>query len=479
MGWALTISLLGPLGGAERTERFDRDPGWEGINNRSARRESRKVRQDFGFSRTSHAGGAAGEIGGFVSPAAEPAWYAKRISPATFEQPLSASGRLAASGQNFHLLVGFFNSRSVNEWRTPNSIALRIMGRGDVFFAYVEYATSKWRAGGDSPKSFPMVRDPATGRQEPKGFPARGAVHPWSLRYDPAAAGGRGAITAAIGDVVAICELEEGHRRDGATFDRFGLLTVMKSADTGGDVWLDDITINGRLDDLSTDAGWDGFQNRQTYRTHVVRPRFDFGFSPTHFAGGKASGELGGLIFRGDCRFADKLASYADRLDELTLEKPIRASGRVALRRGVSDSSVLVGFFDSKSSMTANPSQASGLPKNFLGISTDGPSREGFYFSPVCRLGGDARTTTSGEPPHILPDGKSHDWALAYLPSGADGRGEVAATLDGRTVRLPLQPGDRQGAHRFDRFGLVTTWVDGNSQTIFFDDLTYTVRQED
>ena len=35
---------------------------------------------------------------------------------------------------------------------TPNSVALRLYGRGDVFYAFVEYATGRWRAGGDSPR---------------------------------------------------------------------------------------------------------------------------------------------------------------------------------------------------------------------------------------------------------------------------------------------------------------------------------------
>jgi hypothetical protein len=34
------------------------------------------------------------------------------------------------------------------------------------------------------------------------------------------------------------------------------------------------------------------------------------------------------------------------------------------------------------------------------------------------------------------------------------------------------------GPPRLDRFGLVTTWIDGNGQKVYFDDLTYTARQE-
>ena len=49
--------------------------------------------------------------------------------------------------------------------------------------------------------------------------------------------------------------------------------------------------------------------------------------------------------------------------------------------------------------------------------------------------------------------------------------------FDEQTCVLNLKPEARKiGAH-FDRFGIVTTRVDGNEQTIYFDDLTYTVRR--
>src|SRR5579872_6380381 len=81
-----------------KTESFDRDPGWVGVNNRSARlREPRRVRQDFGFSPgTRNCGGdSPGEIGGLISPAAEAAYYGKPIEVAGLSQPLKASGRMA------------------------------------------------------------------------------------------------------------------------------------------------------------------------------------------------------------------------------------------------------------------------------------------------------------------------------------------------------------------------------------------------
>src|SRR5437867_753573 len=78
IGIALIISS-GRLVAEERTERFDKDPGWEGKNNRATTPDKRTVRQDFGYSRTANAGGKAGEIGGYISPAAETAYYAKKL----------------------------------------------------------------------------------------------------------------------------------------------------------------------------------------------------------------------------------------------------------------------------------------------------------------------------------------------------------------------------------------------------------------
>src|SRR5206468_10308857 len=142
-------------------------------------------RQDFGLSPTHHAGGRApGEMGGVISPAAEPAYYARVIPKRTFADQLTASGVLACGEGPVHVLVGFFNAGTLNEWRTPNTIALRLSGRGDVFYDYVEYCTGRWRAGGDSPRPFPTERNPQTGRARPKGSAAKGAVHRWSLRYD-------------------------------------------------------------------------------------------------------------------------------------------------------------------------------------------------------------------------------------------------------------------------------------------------------
>jgi hypothetical protein len=465
-GLGLLLLLLAGARQAElRTERFDRDPAWDGRNHRSTAHGPREIRQDFGYD------AAARAVGGTVSPDGEPAFYAKVLPATTLEAPLAASGTLVVGGDgrpDGNTLVGFFHAGAVNEWRTPNSIALRVNGRGDGFHLHLEYATARWRAGAD----FFAVVDPTSGKRSARLVPGGRVVHAWTLRYDPA---GEGVVTATLDGETLTLPLDPGHKADGATFDRFGLLNAVKSADSGGGIWIDDVAVGGATDRFDADPGWGGRGNRRNYRSVNVRPRFDFGFSPTRHAGGAGAGELGGLVFRGDERYPDRMAYYGDRLDALSLDRPLRASGRVALRRGVTDSTVLLGFFHATGSMRSSKAQVSGVPENFLGVAVEGPSREGFLFYPAYATDreGEAASAVGARPPPLLPDGKPHDWTLDYSPAGS---GRITVTLDGRSVSLDLTSAHRQIGARFDRFGLITTHIDGNGQEIWFDDLTYTWR---
>ena len=286
-------------------------------------------------------------------------------------------------------------------------------------------------------------------------------------------------VTATFDGETASYQLSPGHKADGAEFNHFGVVNVMKQYDNGGKLWLDDITINGEAEDFRRDPHWDASGNRHGYETRNVRPRFDFGYSATHYAGGKVAGELGGLFFRGDCRYAERLAAYGDRLNVLTLARPLRASGKVCLRRGVTDSTTLIGFYHSEHSLRVNPSQDISTPKDFLGAAIEGPSSEGFYFYPLYRNHGDeTRSAVHAKPPRIYPDGAAHDWTLEYNPEAAGGKGAITLTLDGHLVTMELASADRAIGAQFDRFGLVTTWIDGNGQHAYFDDLSYTWRQE-
>lgn len=478
---SIALLLASRATAEERYERFDRDLQWDGHNNRSTAFQCRMTRQDFGYNPdTSRAGGAAGEVGGMIQSAAHPAWYAKSIPACNFDKVLSASGkiRIPEKLSDGHFLVGFFNSRTALGWRTPNSITLRFRGRGEdgreTFFVFADYMTQKWRAGGLAIGGL----DPQTGRERPVGFNTGKSVHTWSIHYDPHGAGGKGTLTGTVDDQSITIPLDSGHKADGATFDRFGLLNVMKYAEPPTRVWIDDVTINGKTEDFSVDPRWEGHGNRRGYEDCFVRPRFDFGYSPTNFAGGAASGELGGLVFRGDCRYSNRLACYGDRLNKLTLKRPLKASGKICLRRGITDSTTLIGFYHSLDSMAVNPSQESGTPESFLGAAIEGPSREGFYFYPSYRMLGDQQSHGPGKNPlSILPDGKSHNWTLVYTPEAPGRNGRITVSLDAQSDSIDLPRDDKAADAFFDRFGIVTTWVDGNGQLIYFDDLTYTSKQ--
>src|SRR5438309_332253 len=79
----------------QKKESFDGDPGWETSNNRVVPKAYPTVAQDFGFSATNFAGQLAGEMGGKITRASEPAYYAAKIEPKTLDDKLSAAGSFA------------------------------------------------------------------------------------------------------------------------------------------------------------------------------------------------------------------------------------------------------------------------------------------------------------------------------------------------------------------------------------------------
>ncbi len=467
----LTFASMLPTPGycEQKWEFFDEDPGWDGINNRSTAREPEKVVQDFGY--VPESDGHSARIGGRITPAGEPAYYGKAIDSLTLDDPITASGQLVVAEGGGHFLVGFFNSQTINEWRTPNTLVFRINGRGKFFHPHLEYTTRLWKAQATVIGRHDVEADrvyPIEAESGPKEYS-------WSITYDPEGNNGGGSMSCTFEDGKAAWDLLPGHRKEGATFDRFGLVNVMKSVDNAGHAWISDLTINGEKVDLNRDPDWDAYGNRRTYQTTNIRPRFDFGYSETQYAGGRSLGEIGGLIFRGDCRYPERMAAYGDPIETLTLDAPIHASGKVSMRMGVSDSSTMLGFYHSEETLKKNPAQDSGLPKNFLGVVLEGPSSDGFNFYPAYRVEGDSQSQGRGEnPPMIYPDGAFHAWSLDYDPEGAGGKGRILVTLDGHSVTMDLGQGDKREGTKFNRFGIVTTWIDGNGQRVYFDDLNYT-----
>src|SRR5690606_22390708 len=111
------------------------------------------------------------------------------LEPLTLEDRFSASGVLRMQPGGGNLLLGLFNAQTLNEWRTPNTLALRINGRGETFHVHIEYMTSRWRAGAGIVGRYDAEAD----RMHPVELPG-GQIYPWSLEYDPAGSGGSGEI---------------------------------------------------------------------------------------------------------------------------------------------------------------------------------------------------------------------------------------------------------------------------------------------
>ena len=142
----------------------------------------------------------------------------------------------------------------------------------------------------------------------------------------------------------------------------------------------------------------------------------------------------------------------------------------MCLKRGISDSTVLLGWFHAEDSLTAGDGS---WPCPGVSSASWWKVRAVKGFSSARRTG-PAASTRRGAGLHILPDGRPHRWSLRYDPAAADGRGRITVEFDEKSVGLDLGEGHRAQGARFNRFGIITTCIDGNYEIIYFDDLTYT-----
>jgi hypothetical protein len=481
---SLGLWLTEPLAAAgasatrQKTESFDRDPQWDGKNNRSGPAAPAVVRQDFGYSPTHHAGKAQGEFGGRVSQSLRPAWYGRKVPPATFEQALSASGSVgvleAQSISGWHtqgnLYVGWFNADEQDLiWRPRNFIGFRLQSFNEPDGALVEltYGTRDWQAGG-------MFVNAAGGGQQRNvseltsatllRIPPNGSKHEWAVHYDPAAANGAGELVFTFDGAESRMALRPEHRKAGASFNRFG---IFPPRIPGRHIvaYFDDITINGQTENFDSDPKWEGMGNRERYPSPVEYGQNDFGFSPTHHAGGKP-GELGGRFFSCNPGEDEFKACYGDRVGRLSLEHRLRARGKFIAREFCIDSSFALGWFNSGKQ---------GWPlENFVGVYFDSLSDAGRIVAPL--YGTAHSSKRQGGEFLIFQPGKRYEWTLEYDPAASAGRGAILFRLAGATVTLPLQEGDKAKGAVLDRFGVFNMqWANSKWCDVYLDDLTYTV----
>lgn len=468
---------------AAKTEHFDRDPGWEGHNNRVVPKKTLMVKQDFGFSSTHFAGKAAGELGGVIQRSTTPASYAAEIPARTLEDKLTASGTFAVTKATAGagVFFGFFNSRQPGGSGRPiGSLGLDFDFEGTGGRLAVRLITGGNKSCGT------FITPYLPGKFRPTPIKPDGTRYHWTLAYDPAGGGGNGSFTFTIDsdthktqDYGALpplsakeararfpntttftVDLPPGHKKENATFDRFGMLNMMKAGGSAT-IFFDDLLYNGQAQDFSRDPGWTGVGNRVTFEDREQVGAHNFGYSAeTDHAGGTA-GEIGGGLWR-----SGDFCYYADRVGPLNLEQRLEARGKVKLVTAGPDSDVFLGWFNS-----AAKGKGAGDEENFMGIHVGGPTRIGHYFIPVFATA--KRTTGKVEQGPVLTPGKVFNWSLVYDPAANGGTGGMVVTLGSESVVLPLKPGQKAEGASLDRFGLFTSTVGGQMVKIFLDDLEY------
>ena len=485
---ALSALLCAQSQGADqpslKSESFDRDPGWEGHNNHIVPEKVLMVKQDFGYSATHFAGKGAGEMGGVIQRSTTPASYAAPLAPAkTLDDKLTASGSFVITGATpgAGVFFGFFNSQQPGGSGRPiGSLGLDMDFEGKGGRIAVRLITGGNKSCGT------FITPYLPGKFRPTPIKLDGTRYHWTLAYDPQAAGGNGSFTFTIGSdthktqdygplpelsekeaqarfpntTTFIVDLTPGHKKEGATFDRFGMINMMKSGGAAT-IFFDDLQYNGQTQDFSKDPEWTGAGNHVTYEDREVVGAHDFGFSATNHAGG-TKGEVGGGLWR-----SGAFGYYADRVGPLNLEQRLEARGKVKLVTAGPDSDMQLGWFNS-----AAKDKNRGDTENFVGIHVGGPTRIGHYFIPAFATA--KATTGKVEQGPVLLVGKLFDWSLVYDPTANGGNGEMRVTLGTESVTLPLKPGQKAQGASLDRFGLFTSTAGGQMVKIYLDDLQYT-----
>src|SRR5581483_10094860 len=177
-----------------KTETFDRDPGWEGFNNRIVPKKIPTITQDFGYSPTNFAGKHKGEMGGRITRAMKPAFYAVKIRK-TLNDKLTASGTFAITGSTpgSGIFFGWFNAAQPGGGGRPvNSLGLDFDGEGSGGRLAVRLINSTNKSCGTFITPF------IPGKFRPTPIKNDGTRYTWKLEYDPQGADGRGRFTFTI-----------------------------------------------------------------------------------------------------------------------------------------------------------------------------------------------------------------------------------------------------------------------------------------
>lgn len=224
-------------------ERIDlsNDPHWEA---RGAKAEfaAPVVRpfNDAKWNATSHAGGQRGEIGGVFWRDDPPAYYGTSCGKLTLEDELFASGRIVMldAATDSGVYFGWFDvasktNRPARDRTITQTNALAIAIEGPSRIGHY-FRAAFWNSAGQGvlQAEGPVLLPDAKSR-------------PWTLRYSPQGADGRGEITVSLGDEKTSVALPEGVRKVGAVFDHFGFFNFQPDGHYVK-VFVDDLEFSAR-----------------------------------------------------------------------------------------------------------------------------------------------------------------------------------------------------------------------------------------
>jgi hypothetical protein len=461
-----------PAPGSFRQTDFAADPLWEGRKNRSGTRCTKRA-FSFGWSGTTAASSTPGEIGGrFARTSSIRAYYAQPLPVTkTLDDSLTVSGTVRVPSPNGGgALLGWFNTATSYDWRTPDFLGIRIDGAGSGARLYAEYGTAN---------TFASAGLGDTGiKLEPR------RRYDFTLDYGPDQGdAGAGLLQLTVvgpdgASGTARISLPAAHRADGATFDRFGLLNVQLDG-RPMTAYVANLVVDAAAIDLSSPPPWEGVNTGLADAVDcVVHNRQDFGYSNSGYAGG-GGGEIGGVVWR-----STKRASYyADPVADLTLQDTLYAEGRIDLESAAPDSDLFIGWFDTSSVVS---SSTGSTPTNLLAAQLGGPSTWGFRLFPVYHatasirggLGNSAMSTA----PMLTPKHHPWEWWICYRPNGdLSGNGRVTVGLVDPAGQRPTAQATiavsaqaKATGARFNRFGIRTLEQGGHDVVAYLDDLRYT-----
>ena len=522
-------------------ESFDADPGWIGVNNRQIGTEMPTVRQDFGWSNTSHTGEGTGEIGGVVHDSRVQAYYALPIGkPLSFKDKLSASGKLVLKRLDLRGVAyfGFFNSQR-HEWRPWNSMAFRIWeenGDGQIMF---DWMSADWRAAGF--ETDVLIK------------PGDGVVHTFRFEYDPD-------MRAELSKRDTLLEQVLTDRAGNAPADlevQDEPIVFKKAKAIEPDITPE--AFRARLI-KAREAGLTGFFHRHGQRrwwkinnpekqqgriviqiddhdphiTYLTPEQREMASSMDRFGifniqryGGACEVYYGDLTINDQKIDLSKDPHWEGKNNRATWTEPDFHSmfdfGYMETNWAGKQIGEIGGLFwrvrptgpagyyaDDVGVMTLDDPISFSGTINFPTGQTDAAMYFGYFNhddqiakyeknvdSPYGQMLGIAiadssavgyyftgmcldkeRQSASGRGPVIVPDGKRRQFTFVYDPKANDGVGRVTYTLDGERTTFDLTPAMRKAGATLNRFGMANVRRGGNSVRVYLDDLTYSARRD-